>query len=384
MQTGGRGIGDGGNELALSGLIAGSRVAIVVTDPAGPDNPITYVNDAFERLTLYRREDVVGRDCRFLQGEGTDPAEAARLRDGLASGEDFVVTLTHYRADGTPFRNQVFVTPVHDEAGSLTAHFGLHRPVDAEEAALRDRRAISDETMLKELQHRVKNHLAMVVSLIRLQSRRDVTADSFRDLSHRIEALSLFYDELYKAGRDGAGQVPNAVEAGPYLQRVAAAVTGIEGQTSVRLDIDCDEVALPVDTTARLGLLLSEFLTNAVKHAFVDRESGAISVRLRRAPDGGVRLSVADDGVGLPGGSTFPEGARSLSEQHDRAESEGGALDTTGSDGAAGLGGSIVDGLARSIGAQVLVRSEGDGTCFEVRVPAETLPDAAGPRDGAG
>ena len=368
---------DGGNDVSLAGVMAGSRVAVCVTDPTAADNPITYVNTAFERLTLYPRDEAVGYNCRFLQGEATDPADVAAIRAGLDRGEDFVVTLTNHRADGSTFRNQLFVSPVHDDAGRITAYFGLLRHVDAEEAALRDRRAISRETMLKELQHRVTNHLAMVVSMIRLQSRREITAASLDDLSHRVEALSLFYDELFHAGEEAGGGVPEVVAAGPYLERVAAAVTGIEGRARVRLDIACDEVALPLDTTARLGLLLSEFLTNAFKHAFVGRDAGVVTIRLSRRDDGAVVLSVSDDGVGLPVGSDWPAGAVSISEQHARSETGDGARDAGGRDGDAGLGGSIVDGLARSIGAEVRVVSDA-GTRFEVEIPAGGAGDDAG------
>lgn len=376
MREGGWSKSEGGNDVSFSGVMAGSRVALIVTDPTAPDNPITYVNTAFERLTLYRRDEVVGHNCRFLQGEGTDPADVAQIRAGLARGEDFVVTLTNHRADGSRFRNQLFVSPVHDESGALTAYFGLLRHVDDEEAALRDRRAISQETMLKELQHRVKNHLAMVVSMIRLQSRREITAASLDDLSHRVEALSLFYDELFHAGEEADGRVPSTVTVGPYLERVAAAVTGIEGRACVRLDIACDEVALPLDTTARLGLLLSEFLTNAFKHAFVGRDAGLVKIRLRGRDDGTVVLSVSDDGVGLPEGSDWPADAVSIAEQHARSEDEEDRLDTKGRDGSAGLGGSIVDGLARSIGAEVRVVSE-HGTRFDVEIPPGSVADAA-------
>ena len=383
MEPGGRRDGEGTNQVGLSGVVAGARVAVVVTDPTAPDDPITYVNDAFERLTLYARDDVIGHNCRFLQGKGTDPADVERIRNGLARDEDFVVTLTNHRADGSRFRNQLFVSPVHDETGRLTAWFGMLRCVDAEDAALRDPRTISEETMLKELQHRVKNHLAMVVSMIRLQARREITAASLDDLSHRVEALSIFYDELFHASEQSAGQVPGSVDAGAYLGRVAAAVAGLDGRPGIAFDVRCDKVVLPLDTAARLGLLLSEFLTNALKHAFEGRASGSVTIGLTRQDDGEVRLAVADDGIGLPPGSTWPGGAQSLSQQHARSECGQGALDTTGQDGAAGLGGSIVDGLVQSIGGEVLADSGDHGTRFEVRVPGGK-GDAANPYASAG
>lgn len=379
MESGGRGHSEGVNEVPLASVMAGSRVAIMVTDPTAPDNPITYVNSAFERLTLYKREDVIGRNFRFLHGRNTHPADVERVHKGFASGDDFVVTLSSHRADGSAFRNQLFVTPVNDEIGKLTGYFGMLRWVDAQDTSLSDPRVMSSETMLKELQHRVKNHLAMVVSMIRLQARREITAASFDDLSHRVEALSLFYDELFQAGERAAGQVPEEVEVCAYLQRVADAVSGLEGRRGLSIDFRCEDIALPIDTAARLGLLLSEFLTNAFKHAFSGREEGSIRIDLSRQPDDAVCLSVADDGVGMPAGSTWPAGGKSIAEQHEDAASGSGPMDTRGKDGLSGLGGSIVDGLARSIGAEVVVTSEGGGTRFEVRLPASRMPDSSAP-----
>lgn len=377
MQSGGRRDGEGANEVALASVMAGSRVAIMVTDPTVPDNPITYVNTAFERLTLYKRDDVIGRNWRFLHGEDTEPADVERVGKGFASGDDFVVTLTSHRADGTPFRNQLFITPVHDETGNLTSHFGMLRWVKTEEASLSDPRTINSETLLQELQHRVKNHLAMVVSMIRLQSRREITAASFDDLSHRIEALSILYDELFKAGERSAGQVPEQVEVCQYLQRVADAVAGLEGRSGLALELRCEDVALHIDTAARFGLLMSEFLTNAYKHAFSGRDEGTIRIDLTLQANDEVCLSVGDDGIGMPDGSTWPAGGKSIAEQHEDSATADGSLDTRGKEGVSGLGGSIVEGLARSMGAEVVVTSEGSGTRFEVRLPASEVPESS-------
>lgn len=357
--------------VSLAKAVGGSRVSIVVTDPTLPDNPISYVNDAFERLTLYPREQALGRNCRFLQGPGTDPEDVERIREGLRNGDEFAVTLTNHMADGRPFRNQLLVTPVHDDDdGNLTAYFGVQRRVDAEEAALRSRSEISAETMLRELQHRVKNHLAMVVSMIRMQARREETPKAFNDLSYRIEALSLLYDELFEASQSSDGRIPEDVAADKYLTRVAQAVAGIEARDSVSLDLELEAIRLPFDTTARLGLLLSEFMTNAYKHAFDGRETGRIEVRLTRGADGGVRLEVRDDGVGLPDGSSWPLDADSLKDQHRRTETADSAS------AAAGLGGSIVDGLSRSIDGRLSVQSDGaNGTCFALDLPPQPGAD---------
>ncbi len=80
---------------------------IVITDPTLPDHPIVDINPAFARLTGYARDEVIGRNCRFLQGPDTDPAAVKRLREAITHGRDTVETLLNYRRDGTPFWNNL-------------------------------------------------------------------------------------------------------------------------------------------------------------------------------------------------------------------------------------------------------------------------------------
>ncbi len=351
-----------------------ANVAIVVTDPRQPDNPITYVNRAFERLTLYSPEYAIGRNCRFLQGRDTDPAAVQQIREGLDGREQIEVVLRNYRADGSSFLNQLVISPVEDDAGNLTGFFGLQREMtpreeQGDETARAQIRADRSLAMLRELQHRVKNHLSMIVGMVRVQAAREVTAESMQSVGRRIEALSLLYEELL-SGDDKTG-ARHEVAGGAYLSRIAKVIAGLESRSAVSVNIDCDEVDLPVDTAARLGLLLSEFLTNALEHAFDGVASGNVWVQVRVLEGDRVRLTVADDGGGLPAGSNWPYGAESVEEQTDRAETMEGTLDTTGRSGGSGVGGSIVTALIDSLGAELSVESGPSGTTASVELALE-------------
>lgn len=336
-----------------------SPLSMVLSDPRLEDNPITYVNEAFEKLTLYSRTFAIGRNCRFLQGPGTDPRDVEAIREGLRSEEEFEVTITNYRADGEAFRNQLLVAPIHGTDGELSAYFAIQRRVENGEEKDGDSLAL-----LRELQHRVKNHLAMIVSMIRVQSRREVTPESLRAISRRVEALSLLYDELL--GGDMNGDGAKEIAAGAYLSRIASVVSNIQPKGAIRLNVECEDIRLPLDQAARLGLLLSEFITNAFEHAFAGRNSGFVEVRFFRTSDGGARLSVEDDGNGLPEGSNWPFGAASIEAQHERAEKSEGQLDTTGHDNEPGVGGSIVAALTESLGATLSVTRPKRGTIITV------------------
>ena len=111
-------------------LIANSKVAAVVSDPRQNDNPIVACNDAFVQLTGYPREEVLGRNCRFLRGPRTEPAQTEMLREAVAGRRPVVVELINYRKDGTPFRNAVMIAPLFDAEGELAYFLGSQMAID--------------------------------------------------------------------------------------------------------------------------------------------------------------------------------------------------------------------------------------------------------------
>ncbi|CAA9476389.1 MAG: Serine phosphatase RsbU, regulator of sigma subunit, partial [uncultured Solirubrobacteraceae bacterium] len=103
----------------------------VLTDPRLDDNPIVYANASFVEMTGYGREEVLGRNCRFLQGPDTDQAEIARLRRAVADEEPVTIEVVNHRRDGTPFVNEVHVSPVRDGAGRVVRFVGVQIDVTA-------------------------------------------------------------------------------------------------------------------------------------------------------------------------------------------------------------------------------------------------------------
>src|SRR5919112_1036562 len=101
------------------------RGAIVITDPNEPDNPIVYVNPTFERITGYTLEDVLGKNCRFLQGEHRDQPALEELRIAVKEGRECQVVLGNYKKDGTFFWNELSISPVHDDEGNLANFVGV-------------------------------------------------------------------------------------------------------------------------------------------------------------------------------------------------------------------------------------------------------------------
>ena len=116
------------------GLLASidhSPIATVITDARLPDNPIVAVNRGFCELTGYEREEIVGRNCRFLAGPETEPAARTTLRQAVADGRPALVELTNYRKDGSKFLNAVMIAPVMGEDGTVAYFLGSQMDVGA-------------------------------------------------------------------------------------------------------------------------------------------------------------------------------------------------------------------------------------------------------------
>lgn len=119
-------------EMALKDrALEAAAEGIVIADARKPDMPVIYVNSGFERLTGYPAESALGRNCRFLQGPGTDPAAAAEIRRAIAEKRACLVEILNYRRDGTPFWNRLSITPVYDAAGQLTHFIGVQSDITA-------------------------------------------------------------------------------------------------------------------------------------------------------------------------------------------------------------------------------------------------------------
>jgi PAS domain S-box-containing protein len=109
--------------------IAASSNGIVITDPSRPDNPIIYVNRAFERMSGYAAEEVLGRNCRFLQGSDREQPALVELRAALGEGRECRVVLRNYKKDGTMFWNELSISPVRSIGGKPTNYVGIQEEI---------------------------------------------------------------------------------------------------------------------------------------------------------------------------------------------------------------------------------------------------------------
>ena len=109
----------------LKDALSAFQQTFVVSDATKPDYPIMYASAGFFKMTGYTSKEVVGRNCRFLQGAGTDPEDVARIREALQGGESYCGRLLNYKKDGTPFWNLLTISPIKDEEGKVLKFIGM-------------------------------------------------------------------------------------------------------------------------------------------------------------------------------------------------------------------------------------------------------------------
>ncbi|MGB3192875.1 MAG: response regulator, partial [Limnoraphis sp.] len=145
----------------LQRAVDASSNGIVIADAQLTDKPLTYVNSGFERTTGYSADEVIGENCRFLQGEDIDQPNLIEMRNSIAEGRETKIIVRNYRKDGTPFWNKLSISPVHDEEGNLTHFIGIQEDIsDRIFAEVAQKQAEEElrrsETLLKETQRIAK------------------------------------------------------------------------------------------------------------------------------------------------------------------------------------------------------------------------------------
>ena len=134
--------------------IGNSPIATVISNPRRPDNPLEAANPAFCALTGYAESEIVGRNCRFLAGEATEPWITDQIRAAIGARRPILVDILNYRRDGTAFRNGVLVTPLFDEEGHLSWFLGSQVELGSDSPVQFDARRAKASSLVKTLPER--------------------------------------------------------------------------------------------------------------------------------------------------------------------------------------------------------------------------------------
>jgi PAS domain S-box-containing protein len=145
-------------------MIKASPVAAVISNPRLPDNPIIECNQAFIDLTGYQREEIVGRNCRFLAGAGTEPWLTESLRAGIRAGQPVMAEILNYKKDGSAFRNALMIAPIFDSSGKLEYFLGSQVEIGEDDAQANQRRKVEALTKVDALPRRQRQVLLQMAA----------------------------------------------------------------------------------------------------------------------------------------------------------------------------------------------------------------------------
>lgn len=306
---------DGPESWRAADAMGSTHLAMIVTDADQADNPIIYANDAFLQLTGYRREEVIGRNCRFLQGSDTDRAEVAKVGAALAAGENITAEILNYRKDGSSFWNALHISPVRDKDGAITCFFASQLDVTDKrhnEQALTDTQhdleqlvaertrdltlALEQKTaLLHEVDHRVKNNLQLISSLLLLQNRRvsdPGVKHALRGMLDRVNAIATVHRRLFQSDD------VERFDVSAFVRDLVADMIGAADRDDILFSLDLERVDVAASKAAPLALVINELLSNAMRHAFPAGRAGQIFVVITRT-DAEFRIEITDDGVGV-------------------------------------------------------------------------------------
>jgi len=261
---------------AASGLLfeqamAQTRMAVCLSDARLPDSPIVFANRAFGLLTGYEQDEIIGRNCRFLQGPKTSRTAVNRISEALKREDVVVVELLNYRKDGETFWNALHIGPIYDHEGKLLYFFGSQWDVtDVHAARAHEQHA---RMVNRELSHRMKNMFSVISAIVNIVGRSNDSAEVAHAINERIHALGRAYETTLDTIGDDAISLQQAV-----INILAT----YRGDTD-RITIEGEDFSVPFSLISAMGLMLHELMANAIKYGAFSTEDGRISVRWNRS-----------------------------------------------------------------------------------------------------
>ena len=322
-----------------------AEVGIVIADATQDDLPVTYVNEKFCELTGYDREAVIGTNCRFLQGAGTDPESVAALREAIAASESVSVEILNYRASGVAFWNDVTVTPVENAAGETVQFIGFQQDITA-----RKRREQLLDVMNRVLRHNLRNKMNVVLG------GTTGTTDAEQVVVSAAEDVISLADrarDLHAAAQ--ADRNPERVDIGDAFDDLQQQFADEHPDATIEGVVDTSR---DVVAGSEVVAALSEVVRNALVHDPADDTA----VTLAAHDDGDeVTVTITDDGSGIN------EMERAVVESGTESPLEHGS----------GLGMWFVNWVVTRYGGafQIASRDDANGTVATIRLPAAGADD---------
>ncbi|OLS63692.1 hybrid sensor histidine kinase/response regulator [Pseudomonas putida] len=360
-----------------------TRMPMIVTDPNAPDNPIIFANQAFLDMTGYVSAEIVGRNCRFLQGPDTDPEVVDAIRDAVEGRYDFSTEILNYRKDGSSFWNALFISPIFNEKGELIYFFAsqldVSRRRDAEDALHQSQKMEALGQLTGGIAHDFNNLLQVMggyIDLIRTAAEKPapdmerIRRSTFHARS-AVDKASTLTKQLLAFSRKQKlqGRVLNLNQLVDTVRPLVTRTFGAGVQ--VEYDLEHSLKNCRIDPTQAEVALLNIFINS--RDALIGREKPRIFIETRNVtvrdlattsydgllPGHYVSLAITDNGIGMP------------ASIRDRVMDP---FFTTKEEGkGSGLGLSMVYGFAKQSGGTARIYTEeGIGTTLRLYFPMDS------------
>ncbi len=357
-------------ELRLNRSIFRSVTSgICVVDATLPDSPVSYVNPAFESMTGYTFEEVRGRNCRFLQGDERDQPGLAVIREALRDQREAVAILKNFKKDGTPFWNELSLSPVRNRDGVLTHVVGIQMDITERvefETALRDSEKLAAVGRLAStIAHEINNPLESVMNLVYIAQRTESQAETRSFLAmadtelQRVKLITSkslrFYKQSTRPQGVGCSELLDSLLT-MHQSRIQNSAVLIDRRDRLTRPIVCME--------SEIRQVLNNLVGNAIDA--MHGRGGRLVIRSReatdwRSGDQGIVITVADTGTGID-----DETLQHMFQ----------AFYTTKGIGGTGLGLWISSEIVERHRGRLLVRSRlaepGSGTVFTLFLPFQS------------
>jgi PAS domain S-box-containing protein len=360
--------------------VSTTRMPMVVTDPNLPDNPVIFANHAFLRMTGYELPEIIGTNCRFLQGPETDRATIDEVRDAVAHRREIATEILNYRKDGSTFWNALFISPVFNEQGELVYFFGsqldVSRRRDAEDALHQAQKMEALGQLTGGIAHDFNNLLQVMAGYVDVlqmgiegNAQGPVMAQSLDRIRGAVAKATTLTQQLLAFARKQklVGRPVNLNTLADSMVELARRTLG--ENVSLKTEYEDGLGNCRVDST-QLEVALLNVLLNA-RDALASQRDGVVTVRTetveleQQAMVGFadlrtgryVSIAISDNGCGIP-----PEILDRVMDPFFTTKDEGKGT---------GLGLSMVYGFAKQSGGAVNLYSEpGIGTTLRLYFPA--------------
>ncbi len=358
-------------ELLLHSLsIADSAIAIA----SAADGNLVYVNRAFERITRYSQAEILGRNCRFLQGAGTSLATVARIREAVAVARPVRVDILNYAKDGAPYWADLSIAPVRDAEGNLRAFVSAFSDVTPRVEMEERLRALvqraeaansAKDSFLARMSHELRTPLNAVIGYADLMlmgingTLSEGHRNYMRDVASSGKHLLAIVEDVLEMARLQQGERALAVERfdpAVELGKAAAIAAAETTKAGAKLEIEAEPGLAALGDPLAFRQIAINLIANAARHG---RAGGHIVARLASAPGERVRLQVADDGPGFAADLLTQIGTPFLGKSSFVADK-----------GGAGLGLSIAVELAKRMNGELTVENATVGAVAILDLPA--------------